>query len=585
MIATLEELASASTLDATVCIVGAGAAGITLACELDGSGFKVLLLEAGGLHPDMATSDEQYRGTANAPHPNPSEFRRVVFGGTTGTWGGRCVPFDPIDFEKRDYVANSGWPIAYDEVAQYYPRALSYCDAGAFDFSVGGSLSGSPGAARPSSARPLPTIPGLRDDGLILGDRIERYSLPTDFGKRYRARLTASTNVTTVLNARCIALHRQPGAERIESITVVDRSAKRHTVRAQVFVLAMGGIEAPRLLMQSDPQGPGLGNQSDQLGRYYACHFENFLGRLVAPRGQPVAFDFEKTRDGVYCRRKLQFSASAQHEYRLLNSAFRLHFPPYSDAAHGSPVLSAIYLAKSTLIAEYRAILQQGAEPAVQSPALEHLRNVAFGLPALGQFAYQWLFLRNLAARKLPYTLIKNRDGSYPIEFNSEQTPLATSRITLTDDVDRDGLKRVHVDWRLNEEDTQAAQRAFLLLREVINKRSSCRLEVDEAGLARALGRSVPLGGHHIGTTRMADSPDQGVVDKNCAVFELPNLYVASSSVFCTSSHANPTLTIVAMALRLAEHLKAALPTDGLADPALAQRPSSTIEASHDPER
>jgi len=187
------------------------------------------------------------------------------------------------------------------------------------------------------------------------------------------------------------------------------------------------------------------------------------------------------------------------------------------------------------------------------------LRNVVLGLPTLGRFAHQWVFQRHLAARKLPYTLVKNRDGSYPLEFNSEQIPQSSSRITLSNELDRDGLRRVHVDWRLCEEDAQAAQRAFLLLRDVLRQHSWCRVEIAEADLLPAIRRSVPLGGHHMGTARMAESSRDGVVDRNCAVFEVPNLFIASSAVFRTNSHANPTLTIVAMALRLAEHLKAAL--------------------------
>jgi choline dehydrogenase-like flavoprotein len=547
MLVTLDEFASGNAPKTTICIVGAGAAGIALACELDGSGLPVLLLEAGGLRLDGAASNEMYRGSATAPHPNPSEFRRVVFGGTTGIWGGRCVPFDPIDFEVRDYISESGWPIGYDDVAHHYPRAMTYCDAGAFDFSVGGSL-------RDAQA----TIAGLDNAGELLADRVERYSLPTDFGRRYRAQISASGNVTALLHARCVRLNRKAGEDRIASVEVVDRASRRHRIEATVFVLAMGGIETTRLLLASDEQGPGLGNQSDRLGRYYACHFENVIGRLVANRG-PIAFDFEKTRDGVYCRRKLQFAPQAQREHRLLNMAFRLHFPGYSDASHGSPVLSAIFLAKSVLIPEYRSILQQGPAPAVTSPASAHLRNIAFGLPGLGRFAWQWVFLRNLARRKLPYTLVKNRDGSYPVEFNSEQTPLASSRITLGDETDHDGLKRVRVDWRFSQDDALAAQRAFLLLQRVLAQHSDCRLEFDARTLPQMIGASVPLGGHHIGTTRMAATTRQGVVDRDCALFELPNLFIASSSVFCTSSHANPTLTIVALAVRLAAHLKRTL--------------------------
>ena len=567
MIRTLDQLAPEATVDATVCIVGAGAAGITLACEFDGCGFAVLLLEAGGLQQDAELSAELYRGTASPPHANPSEFRRVVFGGTTTLWGGRCAPFDPIDFETRDYIDRSGWPISYEEVARFYPRALEYCDAGRCDFTVDGSL--------PQARRRIPTLPGLTDDSVVETRRLERYSLPTDFGRRRRATIAGSSNVTALLHARCVGLHRAPGESRIDSLTAIDRASRKRRVRAEIFILATGGIEVPRLLLASDTPGPGLGNRHDLLGRFYACHFENILGRLIAPKGS-IPFDFEKSVDGVYCRRKLQFSSEAQREHRLLSSAFRLHFPPYSDAAHGSAALSAIYLAKSALVPEYRAILQHGSEPAIRSPTLEHIRNVAFGLPEFGRFAWQWLFLRALSERKLPYTLVRNRDGSYPLEFDCEQTPSEANRITLLDETDQHGLRRVHVHWRLSDDDADATHRAFLLLRSVVQRGSLCRLEFEESALRDAIGRSPPLGGHHMGTTRMAATPREGVVDGDCALFELPNLFVASSAVFCTVSHANPTLTIVAFALRLAEHLKRLLgrrPTIGSAS---GQEPRST---------
>jgi choline dehydrogenase-like flavoprotein len=467
-----------------------------------------------------------------------------MFGGTTSIWGGRCVPLDPIDFERRDYVANSGWPISYDEVARYYPRALEYCDAGTFDFSVEKSLPGK-----------IPTIAGLDNNEVLLADRIERYSLPTHFGKRYHTRLEQSGNVTVILHARCVALKKSAGEDRIEAIEIVDRAGQRKRVQAQAFVLATGGMESTRLLLASDPAGRGIGNASDHLGRYYACHFENVFGKLI-PNGAAVAFDFEKTADGVYCRRKMQFSADAQRQHRLLNTAFRLHFPEYSDASHGSPVMSSIYLAKSILLPEYQMILQHGAQLPVKSPAAAHLRNVVTGVPTLIAFAFDWLFRRILATRKLPYTLVPNADGSFPLEFNSEQTPMASSRITLANEVDRHGLRRVHADWRICEDDVEAAKRAFALLRETLQRTPFCRLEYDEERLHSSICRSVPLGGHHIGTTRMAASAANGVVDTNCAVFEAPNLLIASSSVFPTSSHANPTLTIVALTLRLSDYLK-----------------------------
>jgi choline dehydrogenase-like flavoprotein len=541
------DLVGDETLEARVCIIGAGAAGITLASELDGCGSRILLLEAGGLKPDVALRD-YYQGSATSPHPAPTEFRRVMFGGTTGIWGGRCVAFDPIDFQAREHVANSGWPIRYEELARYYPAAMRYCDAGSFDFTLGGSLQKS-----------LPAIEGFDGVGadgekVVLVDRIERYSLPTDFGRRYRKRIRDSQNVTALLGARCIGLRRDRGSDRIVAAEVADRQGRRRTVTADMFVLATGGIEVPRLLMLSDREGPGLGNRTDHLGRYYMCHFENLCGRLVSG-GRGVAFDFERTTDGVYCRRQLRFTAEALQRHRLLNTAFRLHFPSYSDATHRSSVMSAIYLAKSALLPEYRSILRATSE-APASPTLDHLRNVVSGLPRLTRFALDCLIRIQLAHRKLPYTLEPNADGTYPVEFNSEQTPLAANRVILGEGIDPHGLRNVDIHWRVSEFDAEAAYRAFVLLRDTLNASGVCRLDFDESRLREQIGRSPPLGGHHMGTARMARSERYGVVDENCAVFGAPNVYVASAAVFPTSSHANPTLTIVALAVRLAAHLR-----------------------------
>lgn len=543
MIISATSIDALAGLETTICIVGAGAAGITLACELDGSGIRVLLLESGGLLPD-AGLDDDYAGQAEAPHPPTTQFRRATFGGTTGIWGGRCVPYDPIDFEKRDYIANSGWPLAYADVAAYYPRAMEYCDAGAADFCSDTALPGSP-----------KTIASLTANDVLLSDRIERYSLPTDFGKRYRKKLQDSANVTVVLNARCIDLVKDGGNDRLASLTVVDNGGRRLTVKARQFVLATGGIEVPRLLLHAARDGNTLGNQHDLVGRYYACHFENILGKVTA--SETIPFKFEKTADGVYSRRKLQFSATAQHRHRLLNTAFRFHFPEYSDASHGSAVMSTIFLAKSILIPEYRAILQHNSQGAPSSPPLRHWKNVATGLPQLARFGAEWLFLRKLAQRKLPYTLVPNADGSYPLEFNCEQTPQASNRVALGDQVDRHGMRRVRVDWRINDDDIDATERGFMLLRDTLHAKSGVHLSLDADTLRQRIAASVPLGGHHIGTTRMGHTERDGVVDTNCAVFGVPNLYIASSAVLPTSSHANPTLTIVALALRLAQHLKA----------------------------
>lgn len=547
MIQPSRALSKSANPSAAVCIVGAGAAGITLACELDGAGFSVILLEASGVGRFERVSQDPYEGEANEPHPSPANFRRRAFGGSTTIWGGRCVPYDPIDFERRDYAPNSGWPISYYEVARYYQQAVSYCDAGNSDFAVETALE-----------HPKPTIPGLTGSDLDTSV-IERYSLPTDFGARYRERLAQSANVRVVTQAHVLRLVKEEGADRIAAVDYVDRAGRAARIEATAFVLATGGIETPRLLLASDPAGKGYGNHSDCLGRYYTCHVENILG-VLRPKRPSIPFDFERTRDGVYGRRKLQIRPEAQRREGILNIAFRLHYPDVSDPNHGSPVLSAVYLAKRTLIPEYRRILQHGGAGGIgRTGVLHHLGNVVGGLSALAGFGVDYLRRRVLAKRKLPYVLVPNANGTYPIEFNSEQTPLPNSRITLNGAKDQYGVPRVHVDWRMCGTDVDSICRAYRLLRDGLARSGACELDYDEASLRERVAYSMPVGGHHIGATRMAATPAGGVVDKDCAVFGLPNLYVASSSVFPTSGHANPTLTIVALSIRLARHLRTQL--------------------------
>jgi choline dehydrogenase-like flavoprotein len=184
------------------------------------------------------------------------------------------------------------------------------------------------------------------------------------------------------------------------------------------------------------------------------------------------------------------------------------------------------------------------------------VRNVVTGLPQLAKFAGDWLFKMKVARRKLPYTLVPNADGSFPLEFNSEQTPVSSNRVTMTQQVDRHGLRRVHLAWRLCQNDVDSAYRGILVLRDAINKGAAARLLFDEEELRDRIGRSTPLGGHHIGTARMASTERSGVVGPDCVVFGLSNLFIASSAVFPTSGQANPTLTIVALALRLAKRIK-----------------------------
>jgi hypothetical protein len=520
--------------DFPVCIIGAGAAGITLAVSLTRRGQRVLLIEGGGWKESLDIVDT-YAGKTTPPHPETTEFRYQRFGGTTHLWGGRCVPLDRHDFEYREHVPDSGWPAGADDIANYYAEALNFCDAGKNDFTI---------AAFPKAKPIFNELPRLAPD---LNEFIERYSLPTDFGKKYRKELVTSDNALVLLNTRCISLNCKPEqADKVSSVTLHDGSQQLE-INVERVILAGGCIDTTRLMLVSRKRIAAWSYLDASLGKYYACHYDLIFGALRITGEKPI-FDFQKTSEGIYARRKLQFSPQFQAEHGLLNSAFRLHFPAYADPSHGSGVLSAIYLAKSILKPEYQTILNHGVNQAFQhNHSFKHLINVIMDIGSVSRFAYQWLFKIKLAKRKIPYTLIANRNGTYPIEFNSEQVPDIHNRIELTEEVDRLGMPRVSVHWKMTEQDIDSGIKSFHLLKALFKKTHACRLEFDEKELRESMTNALPVGGHHIGTTRMGSTPAASVVDVNCKVHGIDNLYIASSSVFTTNGHANPTLTIVAI--------------------------------------
>jgi choline dehydrogenase-like flavoprotein len=283
MILDARSLEPDARLDTDVCIVGGGAAGITLACELDGTGLSVVLLEAGSRKFDPAAQDG-LRGevVTGSTHYLPHMYRRRMFGGATSIWGGRCVPLDPIDLEVRPYVRYSGWPIAWDELSSWYPRAHQYCEAGSYAYELADAL----------GLKTLPTVAGFHSAD-VLATRVERFSPPTDFAKVHGPRLARSTTVRVFLNAQAVRLRTKSDA--VDGLEAASSPRRRLTVRARQYVLATGGLETPRLMMASDEtRRGGLGNEGGALGRLYISHLENTLGRLrLLPASRPIALGFQ----------------------------------------------------------------------------------------------------------------------------------------------------------------------------------------------------------------------------------------------------------------------------------------------------
>ena len=545
MIYDLDEFEDGTPFAADIVVVGGGVAGITLAMKLAEGARSVILLEAGG-ETYEEESQELYDGEVadEALHPAPKTYRQRRLGGTSTIWGGRCVPFDTMDFAQRPWIAHSGWPFDLSDLQPFYAESNALCEAGRFAYTAE--------QAFPEGVKPiLSSFAGQQFDD----NTLERFSCPSDFGRRYRRRLASDRNIRTLLHANVTNINSSVSG-RVDSVTVQTLKGKQFEVSAGRFVLAMGGLEIPRLLLSSQAAQPGtLGDGTDWIGRGYMCHIAGTIGSLQVATGVSVEHGYHVAQEGTYCRQRFTLKPQAQRDLAVGNFVARLHHPRIPDPSHRSGFLSAIFLAKPFISYEYRKRLH-GGDKASMLNMLAHVRNIASDPVKTGGVLAHWAITHTLAERKFPSIIVKPPSGKYSVDFNAEQEPNPDSRITLTQDKDRLGMRKMRVDWRYTANDMRTVRVSLRALAADLEASRSATLQFDDDEVEVCALRDGAYGGHHIGTTRMSASPRSGVVDSDCRVHGTPNLYIASSSVFPTSSHANPTLTVVAMTLRLAEHLE-----------------------------
>ena len=539
-------------METDVVIIGSGAAGLTLSLALSEKGVANIVVEAGPEKFSKA-AQELFRAASIDPeaHGPVHMYRRRALGGTTAIWGGRCIPFDPIDFEDRPWIPNAKWPVSYDEIASYYPRALEVCRAGAPSFDAENALPGEPGAL----------IDGVNSRDVIL-NRIERFSEPTHFGNAYRKRLEESKFATIVVGAAVTRIDCTDQGARCLGVTARTPHGD-FSIRAQRTVIAAGALETARLLLASNQSiSCGLGNQHDLVGRYYQSHLEGEVGEIqFSAPPEDVRLDYQRTCEGVYVRRYLWLSPEAQRREQLCGLIARPYHANIVDPQHRNPVLSAMYLVKSLIVAEYSRKLTS-TEQQVRAAfggrqaalAAAHVGNVLRHPLALAHFSVDWTRRRILATRKLPSVVLRDPRNRYPLDINAEQAPNFDSRVELSDERDKLGIPMLAIRWRMTADDRDRIARGVETMRRAMATSPFVSMEVED--LEARVSDLARVGGHHIGTARMASVPQEGVVDADCAVFGTQGLFVSGSAAFPTSGFANPTLTIVAMALRLGDHLR-----------------------------
>lgn len=507
----------AEPIEADLCIAGAGAAGISIARHLAHSSLKIVLLEAGGFEYEDETQ-ALYQGL-NAGHPyfDLDVTRLRFFGGSTNHWAGECAPLDPIDLQPKSWVPHSGWPISYADLEKWYPLAQDIIGLGAYDYD------------------PITAVPGdpqyldLAEEKLA--HKLWRFNHPpTRFGETYRSELDVASNIDVWLHANLVDIQTLENGHQVTSFEIATLGGKRGTVHARHYVLALGGLENPRILLNTTAQNPaGLGNDRDLVGRFFADHLNVIAGELAMQQsGWQHAYDFQEL-DIVRGQTRLRASPKAQAERGLLNSAAHLGDKPTArNESEGYKALRDI-----------RDDVKRGHFP---KDLGKRIIDVTTDIDGIWHGVMEHLF-----------------DERVYIEIEGEQAPNPDSRVTLVNERDALGLKRIQLDWRLSRLDRDSIDGLVQLIGEEMGRHGLGRVVLEDwlRDGDEAWPMGYELGGnHHIGTTRMAKTPADGVVDADGKVFGIDNLFIAGSSVFPTSGAANPTLTIVALALRLADHLK-----------------------------
>jgi choline dehydrogenase-like flavoprotein len=521
MIVDARQGSERASLDCDLCIVGAGAAGLTLALQLGRSRLSICVLEAGGLDYDGTPQSMLAGETGESDYPPLHTARVAGLGGSMRVWAGWCRPLDEIDFEQREAIPHSGWPFGLDEMKPYYAQAHEKLDLGPFDYD-------------PAAWEKISGTQRLPLAGEDLSSVLFR-QCPLNLGVSLRAALGRLQNVRVLLHANVMRLSFSQDGKAVRAIEVATLNGKRFDVRPRTVVLAAGGIETARLLLLSAEGSRGPGNENGLVGRYFTEHgYDNSALYVPADSRRSLHFYFAKAVAGNDKRHVVRggFAPAAARMRRegLLNCG--TYFRPAYEAhpAFEDPRVQAALELWDML--RSRAVPDRRLAKAIYAASAPHSLLLAL-----------WCRFsdRGETIARLPVCSL------------FECAPDPDNRIVLGATRDALGRRVARVQWRMRDLDLRSVARTHELLDASLRSaglgRLQLRASVHDAGWPRAPGK------HHLGTTRMHRDPAKGVVDANARVHGVDNLFISGGSVFTTGGFANPTLTVVALALRLAAHL------------------------------
>jgi len=537
---TLSALPADRTFD--LCIVGAGPVGLTLALEAAARGLEVLLLESGGAENNPATQEWSHATVLDQQTHAPMALAsNRALGGSSWLWGGRCVPFEAIDFEPRKYVPHSGWPFTLEEVLPWYDKAADYLDCGKAQFR--------------QAPQHWPEM------GEIELSQLERWARQPKLVGKLGPRVLASPGIHILFDATVTGIVFDEDQRSASSLQARHKNTAV-TVRACHYALAGGGLETTRLLLSVQQRNPSLfGGIGGPLGRYYMGHIFGSIASLTLTQpGDFADLDFSADDSGTYVRRRFTVSEEAQRKHHVLNTSFFADNPPFHDERHRNPTLSLVFLGLSfpaigrRMISEAIRLRHVGPPPYRYGA---HLLNVLRRPWQAAADVLAILRLRYVSPVRKPGFVLRNQGGTYALNYHAEQIPHPDSRVTLNQERDAHGMQRLTIDFRYLKEDAESALKAHEILDRQLRAAGKGKVEYHRSPDQRIghILEQATDGFHQVGTTRMHDDPQLGVVDRHCQVHGVANLHVASSSVFPTTGEANPTFLAVALAARLADRL------------------------------
>lgn len=518
MIIDLEDRGESLDLSYDVCIVGTGAAGLALASRFLPTSIRIALIESGGLDHEAETQSLYDVDISGLPHRGSTEGRFRVWGGSTTKWGGQALPLMPFDFEKRDWISHSGWPLKYAEIEGYYPDACRFLDVDSmnFDSDVFAHLRTEP----------------PRFDEAALWYHFSKWSPQPDIRRTWMPKVLASKACTLLLHANVTDIRLNANLSRAESISVRSLNGRAAQIKARVFILSVGGIETARLLLASNSQMvTGIGNQRDLVGRFFQDHVWAPIGTLRdGVRAQRSFNTFHK--GGLKYSVRTTATPEWQRAKRTLNMSMQMLFTPGPTSALQD--LKSLYL----------AVRQRR----LQGPLARSLLRVMRHPMSVVQPAWHY------AVRGRSYV----PDARIVVGIASEQEPNPASRIVLAPGLDRLRMPRAEVRWKLTDLTLHSLRTFARTLTHELPRAGFGTLELESWLWTEGADWKAHVTDqfHHMGTARMHESPAEGVTNADCQVHGIANLFIGGSAVFPTGGHSNPTLTLIALCLRLADKIK-----------------------------